>query len=126
MLNQSELIVQLKQGDAAAFTKLVNDCEDMVYNTVLGIVQHPQDADDITQEVFIQVYRSISSFKAESKLSTWLYRIAVTKALDFEKQQKEKSVLLFCSPSLEGTMLPSSVYPILIIRVSCLRKNNHR
>ena len=66
MLNQPEFIVQLKQGEEVAFTKLVNDYEGMVYNTVLGILQVPADADDITQEVFIQVYRSISSFKGES------------------------------------------------------------
>ena len=68
--------MQLQQGDETAFRKLVDEWQDMVYNTVAGIVQHEDDADDITQEVFIQVYRSIHHFKGESKLSTWLYRIA--------------------------------------------------
>ncbi len=95
MLNQPELIVQLKQGEPAAFTKLVNEYEELVYNTVLGIVQEPDDADDITQEVFIQVYRSISSFKAESQLSTWLYRIAINKSLDFEKSKQRKKRFAF-------------------------------
>lgn len=89
-MNQPELIVQLQQGDESAFTKLVDDYQDMVYNTVLGIVQNSDDADDITQEVFIQVYQSVSSFKGESKFSTWLYRIAVSKALDLEKKKKRK------------------------------------
>jgi len=89
-LNQPELIVQLQQGDGSAFKKLVDEWQDMVYNTALGIVQNADDADDITQEVFIQVYRSVSSFKGDSKFSTWLYRITLGKALDHEKKKKRK------------------------------------
>jgi RNA polymerase sigma-70 factor (ECF subfamily) len=94
-LNQPELIEQLKQGEDAAFKKLVDEYEGMVYNTVLGIVQNEDDADDVTQEVFIQVYQSVSSFKGDSKFSTWLYRIAVTKALDHEKRKKRKKRFAF-------------------------------
>ena len=89
-MNQAELIAQLKQGEAAAFKKLVDEYEGMIYNTALGIVQSAEDADDVTQEVFVQVYQSISSFKGDSKLSTWLYRIAISKALDHEKKKKRK------------------------------------
>jgi RNA polymerase sigma factor (sigma-70 family) len=89
-LNQTELVVQLQQGDEAAFKKLVDDYQVMVYNTALGIVQNEDDADDITQEVFIQVFRSVSSFKGDSKFSTWLYRITIGKALDHEKKKKRK------------------------------------
>ena len=89
-MNLPELIVQLQQGDDRAFKKLVDEWQDMVYNTVLGIVQNADDADDITQEVFIQVFQSVSSFKGGSKFSTWLYRVAVSKALDHEKQKKRK------------------------------------
>lgn len=89
-MNQPELIVQLQQGDEAAFKKLVDEWQDMVYNTALGIVQNAEDADDITQEVFIQVYKSVSSFKGDSKFSTWLYRITLGKALDHEKKKKRK------------------------------------
>jgi RNA polymerase sigma factor (sigma-70 family) len=89
-LDQPELIAQLKLGDEPAFTKLVDEYQDMVYNTALGIVQQADDADDITQEVFIQIYQSISSFKGDSKFSTWLYRITVSKTLDHEKKKKRK------------------------------------
>jgi RNA polymerase sigma factor (sigma-70 family) len=89
-LNQTELVVQLQQGDEAAFKKLVDEYQVMVYNTALGIVQNEDDADDITQEVFIQVFRSVSSFKGDSKFSTWLYRITIGKALDHEKKKKRK------------------------------------
>ena len=54
------------------------------------MVQNAEDADDITQEVFVQVYVSINAFKGESKLSTWIYRITISKALDHEKKKKRK------------------------------------
>ena len=62
----------------------------MVYNTALGIIQHEADAEDVAQEVFVQVYRSIGTFRGEAKLSTWLYRIAVTRALDYVKKRNRK------------------------------------
>ncbi len=96
-MNQSEdaLIRQLKQGDQSGFTTVMEMYQDLVYNTALGIVQNATDADDITQEVFVQVYLSISNFKGESKLSTWLYRITISKSLDHEKRKKRKKRFAF-------------------------------
>jgi RNA polymerase sigma-70 factor (ECF subfamily) len=89
-LNQPELVEKLRQGNELAFTQFVEEWQDMVYNTAMGIVQNEDDADDITQEVFIQVFQSIGSFKGESKISTWLYRITVSKSLDLEKKKGRK------------------------------------
>lgn len=84
------LTAQLKQGDEAAFKSIVETYQKMVYNTALGIVQNEMEAEDISQEVFVQVYQSIHSFKGDSKLSTWLYRITITKAIDHERRKKSK------------------------------------
>lgn len=89
-MNEFELIQGLRNGNEAAFKLLVDTYQDRVYNTVMGIVQNPEDAEDVTQEVFIQVYRSIHTFKGESKLSTWLYRIATTRSLDLLRSRKSK------------------------------------
>mgnify|MGYP003423311797 FL=1 len=110
-MNQPELIAQLQQGDEQAFKKLVDEWQDMVYNTVLGIVQNADDADDITQEVFIQVYQSVSSFKGDSKFSTWLYRITVSKALDHEKKKKRKKRFGFVQ-SLFGGQEEEQFHPV--------------
>ena len=110
-MNQPELIEQLKKGDEQAFTKLVDEWQDMVYNTALGIVQNADDADDIAQEVFIQVYQSVSSFKGESKFSTWLYRITVSKALDHEKKKKRKKRFAFVQ-GLFGGHEEDQLYPV--------------
>jgi len=89
-LTERELIEQLKQGEETAFKTIVEQWKDMVYNTVLGIVQNETEAEDITQDVFIKVFENISSFKGESKFSTWLYKIATSKALDFLRSRKRK------------------------------------
>jgi RNA polymerase sigma-70 factor, ECF subfamily len=89
-LDEKILIEELKRGDESAFRKVVETWQDMVYNTAIGILQNPEDAEDVAQEVFVQVFESIKSFKAESKLSTWLYRITVSKALDHLRKKKRK------------------------------------
>lgn len=90
MLTEQELIQKLKNGEEAAFKWLVEANQDRVYNTALGIVQNAEDAEDVAQEVFIQAFRSIQSFKGESKISTWLYRIATTRSLDLLRTRKSK------------------------------------
>ncbi len=89
-MNEQELIQGLQRGDELAFKYLVDNYQDRIYNTVIGIVQNAEDAEDVAQEVFIQVYRSVQHFKGESKLSTWLYRIATTRALDLLRSRKSK------------------------------------
>lgn len=91
MVNQpKELIEKLQQGDQMGFVAAMDLYQNMVYNTALGIVQNEADADDVTQEVFIQLHLSIGAFKGESKLSTWLYRITISKALDHNKKKSRK------------------------------------
>jgi RNA polymerase sigma factor (sigma-70 family) len=92
-LEEKELISRLVQKDEAAFKWLVETYKNKVYNTVLNILQDDADADDSTQEVFIGVYESISSFKQQSSLSTWIYRISVRKALDKLRKRKTRQQL---------------------------------
>lgn len=67
---------------------LIQQYKDKVYNTVLGIMQQPEDSEDVTQEVFISIYQNITQFRGDSRLSTWIYRIAVTKSLGALRKQK--------------------------------------
>lgn len=89
-MTEFELIQGLRNGDEAAFKYLVDTYKDRVFNTAIGIVQNAEDAEDVAQEVFIQVFRSVQNFKAESKLSTWIYRITTTRALDLLRSRKSK------------------------------------
>lgn len=89
-LTELELIEGLKRGEESAFRILVEQYQDLVYNTALGVVQNAADAEDVAQEVFIQIFRSIGNFKLEAKLSTWIYRITTTRALDLLRARKSK------------------------------------
>jgi RNA polymerase sigma-70 factor (ECF subfamily) len=62
----------------------------MVYNLALSFLQNTEDAEDLTQEVFIEVYNSFYKFNGNSTISTWIYRITVNKALDFIRKKKRK------------------------------------
>ncbi len=92
---EEELVRKLQNGEQQAFKIVVDQYQHMVYNTVLGIVQNEEDAEDITQEVFVRVYQSIGSFRGDSKFSTWLYRISIAKALDNEKSKRRKKRFAF-------------------------------
>ncbi len=88
-MSDSEIIEQLKQGSEAAFKKLVERHQKLVVNTCYGLVQNREDAEDVAQDVFIEVYRNIQKFRADSKLSTWLYRIAVNRSLNHIRDNKK-------------------------------------
>ena len=90
---ERELIQQLQQKDGQAFKWLVENYKNKIYNTALNLLHDEADAGDCTQEVFIQVYKSIHSFKKQSSLSTWIYRIAVRKALDKIRKTKTRKRL---------------------------------
>ena len=94
-MNELDLIQQLRVGDEGAFKTLVANYQDLVFNTAMGIVQNSEDAEDVAQEVFIQVYRSIDQFKGDARLSTWIYRITTTKALDHIRSRKRKKRFAF-------------------------------
>lgn len=89
-MNEPEFIIQLKQGDAAAFNELVQVYRNHVLNICYRFVLDRELAEDISQEVFIEVFHSIRSFRGDARLSTWIYRIATTKSLDEIKKQKRK------------------------------------
>ena len=89
-MNLESIISGLKRGDQKALESLYNLFKEKVYNTTLSYVQNQQDAEEITQDVFIEVFNSIDKFKSEANISTWIYRITVNKSLDFIRYTKRK------------------------------------
>ena len=84
------LVTRFLSGDQNAFNTLFHRHQDYVYHIVLGIIGKPEEARDAAQEVFIQVYRSLASFRKGSRFSTWLYRIAVNRALDCARASQRR------------------------------------
>jgi len=87
-LAEEDFIERLKQGDEGSYQQLLSQFSDKVYNTALGLLQNKEDAEDITQEVFAEVFQSVSRFRQQSGLSTWIYRIAVTKSLELIRSRQ--------------------------------------
>jgi RNA polymerase sigma-70 factor (ECF subfamily) len=77
------------------FKNLYDQYVRMVFNLCLKYLQSIEDAEDLTQEVFITVFKSIHQFKGESKISTWIYKIAITKSLEFIRMKKRKKRFAF-------------------------------
>lgn len=90
MNNDSHLVERLKKSDNIAFAEVVALYKRQVLNICYRFVLNRDDAEDVSQEVFIEVYNSIRNFKEDSKLSTWIYRIAVSKSLDELKRRSRK------------------------------------
>ena len=92
---EDEVIKRVLSGDKNAFSDIVTENQKNVYNLVLRMTQNEQDALDISQDVFIKAYTSLSGFNGQSRLSVWLYRIAYNTCLDYiRKNQKTDSVPL--------------------------------
>jgi RNA polymerase sigma factor (sigma-70 family) len=89
-LHEPELIAGLKQGREEAFERLILLFRDRIYNTSLSFIQNREDAEEITQDVFISVYERIHTFRNDASLGTWLYRIAVTRSLELIRKQNRK------------------------------------
>lgn len=87
------LALLAKNGDTSAFEQLVEMHERFVYTTIYFDVKNREDAYDISQEVFIRVYRSLSSFRGESAFSSWLYRICKNATFDFLRKSGKRSTV---------------------------------
>lgn len=78
----------IASGDRAAFRKLYDSYRESVNNLCYAMVREPNEAEDLVQEVFVEVFCSIGSYKGKSKLSTWIYRISVNKSINHIRRQK--------------------------------------
>lgn len=87
----NEWVDKIKAGNQQAFVELINKFQEPVMRTCMGFLHNNDDAQDITQEVFIEVFESIDKFRGDAKLSTWIYRIAVNKSLNFMRSSKKRS-----------------------------------
>ena len=96
-MEEKTLIAQLKQEEtkSLAFHHLVIDYQEKVYWLIRKMVIDHDDANDLTQDVFIKVHQKIGSFREDAQLFTWIYRIATNECLTFLKKQKRQSLFSF-------------------------------
>lgn len=104
-MTEAEFIKELQLRSTAAYSKLIDDYQQKVFGTCISFVPNAEDAEDIAQDVFVEVFNSISKFKGESKLSTWIYRITTNKCLEFIRKKNTKKRFAFMQ-SITGNAIP--------------------
>jgi len=120
-MDDNEIVKQLIQGDQDAFRQVVALYQSKVLSTSYRFVMNKEDAEDITQEVFIEVYRSVYRFREEAKLSSWIFTITISKSLDFLRKKKRKKRMGFFLGMLgnegeaENVAAPSVTEPLHIL-----------
>ena len=92
-MNDLEIISLILDGNHHKFRLLVEKHQSMVFRTCMGFLHNKDDADDLTQDIFIQAYQSLQSFKGEASFSTWIYRITVNAALNRVRKNSGNPIL---------------------------------
>lgn len=80
----------MKNLSEISFEEIVKQHQIRVFNTAISFLQNKEDAEDVTQEVFIEIYHSLDSFRRQANVSTWIYRITVNRSLDFIRKKNAK------------------------------------
>ncbi len=115
-----ELVAQLQDGSEAAFRTLVDRYQARVYRTVFSLLRNAEEAEDVSQEVFVEVYQTIGRFRGDAVLSTWLYRLATSRALKSLRRARTKKRFAFLTNLLgfDNEVLhepPDHVHPLALL-----------
>ena len=92
-MTEQELVRAAQTGDQSAFAQLVTANQAMVYSLAYRMTGNPEDAADLTQEAFLNAWRSLGSFNGQSAFSTWIYRLTSNACIDFLRREKRRGSL---------------------------------
>jgi RNA polymerase sigma-70 factor, ECF subfamily len=113
-----DLVRRCMQGDAAAFEELYRAHAARLYSLLLRMVGSAEDAEDLLQDVFLQAHRKLDSFRGESSLGTWLYRLAVNQCLDYLRGRQSKMTRVTESIEDEAVAEPAAPTPAVPAAIS--------
>lgn len=102
-MDDATLINAFLQGDSTAFTELVHRYQDKVFRIAMGYLHNQEEAEDLSQEIFIVVYQSLHQYKGEAAFSTWLYRVSINTTLQHLRKIKKRTLFLRLLGKEEGT-----------------------
>jgi len=102
-MNEEKILHQIANGDSKSFEILYKSFSEKVYNIALSYVKNIEDAEEITQNVFVKIHKNASSFKNKSSVSTWIYRIVVNTSLNYIK--KKNRFTLFDSIAKQSELI---------------------
>lgn len=89
-MDEQKLIALAQQGDPSAFEQLLDRYQKTVYHQAFRLLNNAEDAADVTQEVFIKVWKHLPSFRGESGFATWLYKLTDNAAIDLIRREKKR------------------------------------
>ncbi|GAB4029587.1 MAG: RNA polymerase sigma factor RpoE [Elusimicrobiota bacterium] len=100
-----EIVKRIKAGEKELFEKIVLNNQDFIFNVIFSYLRIQEQAKDLTQEVLIKAYENVEKFKGDSKLRSWLYRIAYNLTLNWLEREKDREIPLdeFLEQSLQDT-----------------------
>jgi len=106
---EKSLIERIKRKDEPAFEEFVRHFQGMVLNLLYRYVRSVPDAEELAQDVFVRIWNSAGSFRGDSRVSTWIFRIASNLAINYLKKKKLKQVSLDVSSSLKGDRIKDEI-----------------
>lgn len=112
MISEIEIIQSIADGEEKALTVLYDLYSEKVYNTALSYTKKVEDAEEITQDVFMKIYKSAATFKGNSSVSTWIYRITVNTSLNYLKKKKR---FVFFKNSLSSSQSIDFEHPGVVL-----------
>jgi RNA polymerase sigma-70 factor (ECF subfamily) len=115
-----ELAQRCRRGDSAAFEELYRAHAGRLYNLVYRMAGSQAEAEDLLQDVFLQAHRKLGSFRGDSSLGTWLYRLAVNQCLDFLRGRQARMSRTTDSLDDEGAAEPAGAMPAVPTAISRL------
>lgn len=104
-MDENKFIKNLQKGSQTAFSQLIDAYQQKVFGTCISFVPNKEEAEDIAQEVFLEVFKSISKFKGDAKLSTWIFKIATNKCLEAIRKKNTQKRFAFMQTIL-GNEIP--------------------
>lgn len=107
MTGEKVLLARARKGEIAAFESLMTAYENRVYTLALRSTGSAHDAADITQEVFLRAWKNLDTFRGDSSLSTWLYRVTANLCVDFARKKASEGIAI----SIDDTESPAATLP---------------
>jgi RNA polymerase sigma-70 factor (ECF subfamily) len=121
-LNEIDLIRRAQLEDTSAYEELVRRYYGKIYGLVYGMVSSREDAEDVTQEVFVKAWKALGRFRAQASFYTWIYRIAINRAINFRKKRNRRKTVQF--EEFDPDIKQAESYKEFSSKGSVLRKMN--
>jgi len=117
----TDLVRRCQSGDTDAFETLYRQHAARIYTLACRMAGSPEDGEDLLQEIFLQVYRKLGSFKGDAAIGTWLYRLALNHCLDYVRSRQAKMHKLTDTLDAEGSFEPTALREMPIARLDLER-----